>query len=343
MRINKKYITYIISMIIVILFLYFVFRNIDKIKEILFPIFISILIAYLVNPFVSFFEDKGIKRVQSIIIVYFLLLCIMALTVLFIFPIITNEMSSLFKILPGNIDDLTYKINDIKNNYLAYLPKEFSTVLVKRTSMLNKEIASMIDASIQSIISLTGHILNLILTPIITFYLLKDKDILKSEIKEIIPENMRGRFSKILKDLDSVMSKYIRGQIYISIIVTVLTSIGLMIIKVKYSVLIGILAGILNIIPYFGPILGSIPAIVMGLIDSLYKGIWAFVIFFLVQQIESAFFAPKIMSDSVDLHPITVIVALLVGEQFFGIWGMLLSVPVVAMIKVILKDVFIEV
>lgn len=343
MKINKKFITYIIELVIAILIIYFIIRNADKIKEIFFPIFISILMAYIMGPLVKYFEEKGIKKIQAIIIVYILFIGILMSLLFFIFPLITNELSNLFKMLPGYIDDYTSKINDIKNNYLSYLPKEFGIVFIKRTNMLNKVIISKIDTSIQSIMSLTGHILNLILTPIITFYLLKDKEIFKNEIKEIIPETKRAKFSKILKDLDSVMSKYIRGQIYISLFVMVLTSIGLMTIKVKYSILIGILAGVLNIIPYFGPILGSIPAVMMGLLDSLYKGIWAFIMFFLVQQVESAFLAPKIMSDNVDLHPITVIIALLVGEQFFGIWGLLLSVPIVAMIKVLLKDVFIEV
>ncbi|MDI3311814.1 MAG: AI-2E family transporter [Thermoanaerobacterium sp.] len=343
MRISKKYMTYIIWIILAFIILYFFYKNIDKIKEVLFPVFVSIILAYFINPIVTLIESKGIKRVHSIIFVYFLLMIVAALFIIFIFPVIVSEMSNLFKMIPDYISLLTYKINNIKNDYLSYLPKEFNKIFVKRANMFNKQIELVIDKAMQSIILMTGHLVNLILSPIITFYLLKDKEVLKNGINEFIPQKMRGSFLKILKDIDYVLSNYIRSQIYISLIVTVLTSIGLMILKVKYSLLIGILAGILNVIPYFGPILGSIPAVVMGLMDSFYKGVWSFVIFFLVQQIESAVIAPKIMSDNVDLHPITVIIALLVGEQFFGILGMLLSVPVVAIAKVILKDIFLEV
>ncbi|AFK86985.1 MULTISPECIES: AI-2E family transporter [Thermoanaerobacterium] len=343
MRICKGYIKYIIWIIISIIALYFFYRNANKIKEILLPLLVSVILAYLINPIVTYLERKGIKRVQSIIIVYFLLMIVLSLFAIFIFPVIANEISNLFKMIPDYVSLLTYKINNIKNDYLSYLPREFNNIFAKRANMFNRQMELIIDRAMQGIISMTNHLVNLILSPIITFYLLKDKEALKNGINQFIPQKMRGSFLKILKDIDYVLSNYIRSQIYISLIVTILTSIGLMILRVKYSLLIGILAGILNIIPYFGPILGSIPAVVMGLMDSFYKGIWSFAIFFLVQQIESAIIAPKIMSDNVDLHPITVIIALLVGEQFFGVLGMLLSVPVVAVAKVIFKDIFMEV
>ncbi|AEF17173.1 MULTISPECIES: AI-2E family transporter [Thermoanaerobacterium] len=342
MRICKRYIRYFTWIIIILVVLYFFYMNANKIKEILLPLLVSIILAYLINPIVTYIEKKGIKRVQSIIIVYFLLMIVVSLFAIFIFPVIVNEMSNLFKMIPDYISLLNDKVNNIKNDYLSYLPKEFNKIFIKRANMFDKQMELIVDRAMQSVISMTGHLVNLILSPIITFYLLKDKEVLKNGINEFIPQKMRETFLKILKDIDYVLSNYIRSQIYISLIVTFLTSIGLMILRVKYSLLIGILAGIFNVIPYFGPILGSIPAVVMGLMDSFYKGVWSFVVFFLVQQIESAIIAPKIMSDNVDLHPITVIIALLVGEQFFGILGMLLSVPVVAVVKVIFKDIFIK-
>lgn len=343
MRISSKYYIYILEIIVLTILIYFIHKNISEIMEILTPILISTILAYLINPFVQYFETKGLKKVPSILLVYALILLIMILAIFFILPLVFNEISNLLKMLPKYIDELLKNVDNAKIYYSKLLPKGFELLLNKRIESLNTIAVKKLDILIQELISLSTHILDLIVTPIITFYVLKDKDILKNELKEIIPESKKSTLLRILKDLDNVMSKYIRGQIYISLFVTLLTSIGLMIIKVRYSIVIGIIAGVLNIIPYFGPILGAIPAVTIGLIDSFYKGIWAFIIFFLVQQVESAILAPKIMSDSVDLHPITVIITLLVGEQFFGIWGLLFSLPVVAMIKVILKDILIEI
>ncbi|QSZ26550.1 AI-2E family transporter [Aceticella autotrophica] len=343
MKSIKKYIIYVIGTLIIIFFLYFIFKDTGKIKEIMFPFFISFVTAYLISPFVRYFEKKGLNLTLSIIVVFLLLLILMFVFVLYIIPLILDEFANIFKMLPVYINHINDYLYNIKHNYLIYMPKEFEDIADKNIEKANAFFVNKANNIIKHILSFTGIIMNLILTPIITYYLIKDKDIFKNEIKDIIPEKNKDKFIFVLTDIDKVLSKFVRGQIYISLFVALFTSVGLLLIKVKYAIIIGIIAGVLNIIPYFGPILGAIPAVGMGLLDSPYKGMWAFIIFILVQQVECGYLAPKIMSDSVDLHPITIILSLLIGEEFFGIWGMLFSVPITAIIKVILKDIFIEV
>nr|WP_244262818.1 AI-2E family transporter [Thermoanaerobacter siderophilus] len=244
--------------------------------------------------------------------------------------------------IPFYTKELQKILIQLKFNYFSYLPPQFEKVLDKNLNALNNLFASRVDLVFKSTVAILKDIIDVIIVPIITFYLLKDKNVFEKEIERMIPSKYHDSFFALLKKIDKILSKYIRAQIYLSIFVAIFTSIGLSLIKVKYAFLIGILAGILNIIPYIGPILSIIPAVLIGLLDSLSKGFWALLVCLLVQQIENAFITPKIISDSVGLHPITVIFSLIAGEELFGVWGLLLSVPVVAIGKVIVTEIFIE-
>lgn len=343
LKFRKKDVMYVIILLSFIIIAYYIFRNWDNIKGIIFPVVFSFLSAYILSPFVQYFESKGLSSILSVFMVYLIAGAMILVMAFYIIPLLLNELTLLFKMFPAYITEIEIAIKKIKAEYLMYLPPEFENVINKNADKLNKLLMIKIDGLIQSVLKLSKKILDIIIIPIITFYILKDKSIFKEEIRDILPEKNKKLLLLILKDIDSVLSKYIRGQIYISAFVTVFTILGLSIIKVKYAVLIGILAGILNIIPYFGPMIGIFPAVIMGLLDSIYKGLWAFFVFIIVQQIENAVLTPKIMSDSVGLHPITIMLSLIIGEQFWGIWGLIFAVPIVAIIKVILKDVFIEV
>lgn len=343
LKINKKHVIYTVMFLLSIIFTFYMFKNWSSVKNIVFPIIFSCLSAYILSPFVQFFESKGFSPTVSILAVYLIIGILILFVILYIVPLLSNELTLFFKMLPAYINEIENVIRKIKAEFLVYLPPEFENVINKNMYRLRELFTAKVDDLIQGIVALFQKALDFIIIPIITFYILKDKRIFREELKDILPEKNKKLFLLILKDINSVLSKYIRGQIYVSAFVTVFTILGLLIIKIKYAILIGILAGILNIIPYFGPMIGIIPAIMMGLLDSIYKGIWAFFVFIIVQQLENTIFIPKIMSDSVGLHPITIIISLIIGEQFFGIWGLIFAVPIVAIIKVILKDVFIEV
>ncbi len=122
-----------------------------------------------------------------------------------------------------------------------------------------------------------------------------------------------------------------------ALIVSTMEVIGLFIIKVKYPIILGIVGGIANIIPYFGPIIGAVPAVAVALIQSPVKALWTIIVFTIVQQIDNAFISPKIIEGRLGLHPVTTILAVLAGGEFLGITGMLVAVPIVAILKVIAK------
>ncbi|KHO62336.1 permease [Thermoanaerobacter sp. YS13] len=340
MQVKKVYLLFLI--IGAIGLLYFFIKNWVSIKNILSPFFVSALIAYLLNPMVKFFNSKGFSNFLSILLVFLIVALVILFFSFYILPLLINEMVIFVKMIPFYTEELQKILLQIKFNYFSYLPPQFEKVLDKNLNVLNNLFASRVDMAFKSTVAILKDIIDVIIIPIITFYLLKDKNLFKKEIEKVIPAKYHGSFSALLKKIDKILSKYIRAQIYLSIFVAIFTSIGLSLIKVKYAFLIGILAGILNIIPYLGPILSIVPAVLIGLLDSLSKGFWALFVCLLVQQIENVFITPKIISDSVGLHPITVIFSLIAGEELFGVWGLLLSVPVVAIGKVIVTEIFIE-
>jgi len=134
-----------------------------------------------------------------------------------------------------------------------------------------------------------------------------------------------------------ILSCFIQGQLLTALIIGIMETVALAIIGVKYSPILGFIGGISNIIPYFGPFIGAIPSVAVALIDSPVKAFWTVVAFLVIQQIDNAFISPKIIEGRLGLHPITTILAVLAGGEFFGIIGMLVAVPVTAVLKVILK------
>ncbi|HHW56736.1 MAG TPA: AI-2E family transporter [Clostridia bacterium] len=338
MQIKKVYLLFLI--IGAIGLLYFFVRNWVSIKNVLSPFFVSALIAYLLNPFVRFFNLKGFSLTLSILLVFLIVALVILFFSFYILPILANELVSFIKMIPFYTEQIQKLLDQLKFNYFSYLPPQFEKVLDKNIKALNSIFASQVDSVFKSTFAVLKDIVDIIIVPIITFYFLKDKEAFEGQIKKFFYSGYSDKFFNILSKIDKILSKYIRAQIYLSIFVAIFTSVGLSLIKVKYAFLIGALAGILNIIPYIGPILSIIPAVLIGLIDSLYKGFWALLVCILVQQVENVFVTPKVISDSVGLHPITVIFSLVAGEEFFGFWGLLLSVPIVATIKVVVTEIF---
>jgi predicted PurR-regulated permease PerM len=167
--------------------------------------------------------------------------------------------------------------------------------------------------------------------------MLKDSDYFKKQFILLLPKTKRTKFILLLRDIDNVFGKYIRGQIIVGSFVGVFTTIALIIIKVKYAFVLGIFAGISNIIPYFGPFIGIVPTILLALLDSTSKAFYAAGAFVLIQQVESGFLTPRIIGKSVGIHPVYVIMSLIIGGKLLGVIGLILAVPVLAAIKLTLR------
>lgn len=341
---TRKIIFYIILVLLLIGTAVFVYYYIDKLIKILLPFFIAALIAYIIYPLVIRFERKGIKRSVSIILVYFFIALTLIFFGVYIMPEVLNNGKELFKTLPS----ITSSYREYFNNCISRIkaskwPPEVKNLIFNEinygSGFLQVYAARIIKKTLSVLASSLVIMLNIILSMIIAYYFLKDAETLKNSALMLVPKKMRNDIINTGRELNAIATHFIQGQLMTALIVGTMETIGLYLVRVKYPFALGLLGGVANIIPYFGPFLGAIPAIAVALLQSPYKAALAALVFIVVQQIDNAFISPKIIEGKLGLHPVTTIIAVLIGGEFFGIIGMLIGVPVTAMLKVILKKV----
>ncbi|MDI6600724.1 MAG: AI-2E family transporter [Thermoanaerobacteraceae bacterium] len=326
----KKAIRYLIAALFVIII--YIYRH--KLLNIFTPFIIGIIMAYLLYPITYYLEKRGIKRSHSIIMTFLSILLAVLILFWFLAPYVTAEINTFIDELPAIRTSVEKELNILKGR-LRSIPGANEAIFNLYTR-INDIFLNALKGLPDRLSSIFSSFLNAILSPIIAFYILLDRERIYTNFYLLIPEKNRKTVESIIKDIDRVIDGYIRGQFYINLFVASFTSIGLLIINVKLAVLLGILTGIFNFIPYFGPILAAIPTVIMALLDSPQKAIYALIIYLIVQQVESGILAPRILSENVGLHPLMVMFLLLLGQEFFGITGMLVSVPLAAVIRVIL-------
>ncbi|AOT73325.1 hypothetical protein Gferi_26840 [Geosporobacter ferrireducens] len=340
MKINKKHFYYFsIGFIGVILFIFlYNFRNI--IWQVLPPLLWSILFAYLLNPIVNQISKYNIPRIWSVLIVYSFLIAIIFFMLFTLTPKISKEMGRLIDLIPIYSRQAGELMNRIysKIDQIEYLPPEFIGVeeaITENLIRIQVYLVSFVKNITTSIFNVFTHLITLVLIPVFTFYFLKDASYFKKKIILLLPKSGRSSVIEIAKDIDLLISRFIRGQLIVAAAVGILSIAALLLIRIEFAFLIGFIAGVSNVIPYFGPIIGSIPGVIIALLDEPSKAIWVIIAFTIIQQIESAIISPKIVGESVGLHPIMVILVLIVGNMLYGIIGMLFAVPIAASVKII--------
>ncbi len=311
------------------------------VRGILFPFFMAAVIAYLVNPLIEKLLTRGFTRIGAIVLLFSMLLTICLIFGIFGLPMIMDELNRLSESFPTYVQGLQEKVDDfyvdIQRVKLPSIVKQVVDQSLQRAEEIGVDFLNRLTGIIFSLLS---HMLSLVMAPIIAFYVLKDLEVISESINSWIPVVYWDDVYRLWLEINSVLSGFLRGQFLVAIFIAILTTIGLTILKVNFAVVLGILAGAFNVIPYVGPILGAIPAVVIVLIKSPIKAVAVIALSFVIQQIEGGFISPRIIGEKVGLHPTTVIFAVLAGGQLGGIVGMILAVPIAGVVKVILRFIF---
>lgn len=340
----KKTVFYIILALVIIGIVIFIYFYSDKILKILSPLFIAIIIAYIIYPLVIKFERKGLKRSIAIIIIYSFTTLALVVFGIYVMPYVLNNAKELFNTLPH----ITNKYQEIFNSFILKIkssnwPPEIKDLIFGEIDRGLKFIQGYTSQAMKKSLTLVASSLvilfDLVLSMIIAYYFLKDIEGIKRSALMLAPKRMRNDLINVGRELNEIITHFIQGQLLTAVIVGLMETIGLFIVHVKYPFILGVLGGIANIIPYFGPVLGAVPAVAVALLQSPTKALLTTLVFIIVQQIDNAFISPKIIEGKLGLHPVTTIIAVLVGGEFFGIIGMLIGVPIAAMLKVIFKRV----
>ncbi len=264
-----------------------------------------------------------------------------------VFPKTGKEIKRFITILPMYFEKITSFIDDMYYRYYTNIDnmppiiKGIEAVIINSFRNFEDLILSSVSRFVEGIISTFSKVISLILIPILTFYFLKDKDYFKTSLYLLIPKRFRKEVKELSIEIDRALSQFIRGRFILAIYVGITTTILLLILRIDFAVVIGIITGIADIIPYFGPFLGFLPAVFFAFVSSPVKALWVAILFIGIQWIENNVLAPKIIGETTGMHPITILLALIIGGGMFGVMGMVFSVPVVAVFK-ILFSFFVE-
>ncbi len=312
--------------------------------DIVLPVVIALILAYLFNPLVTWVEKRGINRAIAIGLVFCLVLALLAAFVTFFAVSIRGELQSMRINLPEYADRL---YGYIPQNVKVWFGIETPDKVYQRINAameaargayadIFREAFVIVKKAFASTFTFILAFFGYVLTPIYLYYILKDLPQMKAVLHELTPERYRPQLTVKAAEIHEILSAFVRGQLSVCAILAVLYSIGLYFIGIDLAILTGTLAGITFIIPYFGTILGIVLSMLLALLKfhDLLHPLLCLGWFGIVQGMEGSIITPRIVGEKVGLHPIVTILALLVGGQLFGILGMLLAVPVTAVLKV---------
>ncbi len=310
---------------------------------ILTPFFIGILLAYLVNPLVTWLMRFRIPRVFAVVLVFVLLSLMLLLTILLLIPLIQKQLNTLIQMIPRMIEwfqlsFLPYVTERFGNEQLINVP------LIKKTLSENwttagSYIGIFLNTIVHSGFLIVSWFMNLILIPVVTFYLLCDWERLVQGIKNLLPRANAPTIIRLSKECDQVLGAFFRGQLLVMLFIAVFYSIGLTIVGLNIGIILGIILGIISIVPYLGVVVGVTTASIAAYVQFGYfqPVLFVWLLFLIGQLVDSFFVTPHLVGDRIGLHPVIVIFAILAGGSLFGFLGVLLALPIAAVIMVWLR------
>lgn len=366
---------YIVFTAALLYILYFIIKNFQdvlhwissffgSISSAFSPLIIGMIIAYLLSPFVEFINRKlvsrlffklpsdpfkleksmGLQRTISILIAFLIILAIICIIIYaFAFLIVGDLVFTSIQNMIDSIIDYFLKYETVFRGWLEAIPN--NTEIEERVQDFATDAVNWITDNFSTaavfnfLASLSGSILNTVLGVVVSIYLLKDKDFFlrlwRKALHLILPMKANAAVTETLSDINRVVSQFVRGQLLDAVIIAILSSIGLSLIGLDFAVFIGCFAGLCNIIPYFGPVISTVPAALVGLLTGgISQAFLAILVLVIIQQIDANIIYPRVVGSSVGLHPLFVLVSVIVGGYYWGISGMILAVPTAAIIKV---------
>lgn len=338
MHVNRKNIVLFFLIVFILFLLYFIYTIRTPLLDVMKPVFIALLISYIFNPVVDFLEEKRLSRAAAILIIYSILITVLIIILVFFIPKLMHSIRELIQTIPDYFERYVILFNELIIRYKhSGIPEPAREILDSYMNNSKQIIINTLQSFVRYVPGIFSLIIDTILGAVIAFYIMKDIELFKKTVLSLIPKNCREWFAGFAMDIDTILSGFIRGQLLIAAILSILTAAGLWMIGVKYAMLLGIIAGLMDVIPYFGPILSAVPAIIIALIEKPVNVVWVILLYFLIQQIEGSILSPRIIGSRVGLHPAITIVVVLIAAKFFGLLGMLLAVPIAAIIKVLTR------
>lgn len=297
--------------------------------------------AFILGPLVDRIEKRGMKRTYAILVTYLIILAIIFLIGFSIAPKAGEEIKNFFVYLPQNVTNIIERTEKWMQSITKSNPS-MQRYFSKVGDILRDQIYKFQASLVKFGTNITGYassaatkLLNVVLVPVVGFYFLRDDRKIKKRVLDLVPESKREGFLTIAHDIDDSLGNIVRGRLYMAAFVGCITAVMLFVFGIKYALVIGMITCVADVIPYIGPMLGFLPAVVLAYLQSPIKALWIAIGFVAIQWIENNLIGPKLLSKSTGLHPLTVLLGLIIGGGVAGVLGMIFAVPVIAVFKIL--------
>lgn len=320
----------IVGIIIALWFIYLI-------RDILIIIFIAGLLASAFDPFVTFLQKRRIPRPLGIIILYLGVFSILTLLIALLIPPLSEQIGQ----IASNFPSYWEKISDYFIGLKAY--SESQGILDNIKNALNS-MENTFSKSAGGIFifvgNIFGNIISFILVLVLTFYFLVQEDAIKRGFRAMVPEKYHPYLVDLIGRMQQRLVQWLRGELLLGLIIGFMVLVGLKLLGIRYFLVLALIAGFFELIPYIGPVLGAIPGVFLAFMQSPLKGLAALILYWLIQQLENYLIVPKVMQRAISLNPIVIIIVILIGAKIAGFVGVLLAVPTAAAFSVLVKDIF---
>ena len=298
---------------------------------------VAFILAYFFDPIYEFLLKKKVPKILSILIIFSIIIALLIIIIFVVIPSLINQLTILYNEVPNLFEEYQALILSLKPQLSNFINPENVEILIKENfSEMQRNILRF---SQNIIIYLSGTVssitFGIVIIPLILFYLLRDIIIFKENLYNFVSKKNKEEFKKIIEKIDSIISGFIRGRLVICTIVGVIIGVGLYFLNLKFAFIIGIISEVLNFIPYLGPIVGLFLALIFALGQPWWILLLIIILFVFANQVEAMYLNPTILGKELGLHPLTVIFSMLVCGQILGILGVLIAVPLVAILKVL--------
>ncbi|OGE80950.1 MAG: hypothetical protein A2826_00285 [Candidatus Doudnabacteria bacterium RIFCSPHIGHO2_01_FULL_43_23] len=318
----------VIKVVGVLLALYFFFL----IRDVILLLVVSMILASALTPLVeSLYLRVRFPRALTVGLVYLLFIGLVALILILLVPRLASELVE----LGGSIEIFRADFQN-EGSRLGTLFSQFGLAESLRT--LGASVAQFTSTLFEKSLGFFGSIFSVISVLVISFYLVAQQNALKDFVKSLAPKNYHDRINNVVQKVQQKLGRWLIGQISLMAVIFILTFIGLTILGVENALVLALFAGLLEIVPYLGPFLALIPAVILAFIQSPILGLLVLILYVVIQQLENYLLVPRIIGKSIGANPLVVLIALLIGFRIAGILGMLIAAPLVAVITVILED-----
>lgn len=319
----------------ILLILLFVFLYI--LKDVVIIFLFALVIASGISPFANWLDERGFPRVVGVLALYMIVLGLAVFVLSLVVPFISDDINRLISVLPKVVESVSSSLDIAQQSSPQYLDflGEIQNILSSLSSYLQQASQSVVGL----IVSVFGGLFSFVAILVISFYLSVTRKGVETFLGSVVPEKYESYVISLWKRTEIKVGKWLQGQMLLGLIVGLAVYVGLSLLHVKFALLLSLIMMVLELVPMVGPVVSAIPAVMLAFIQSPVLGFWVLILYIVVQQLENHILVPIILGKTLNLNPVVILIALLVGQTLAGIPGMILAVPISTIIVEMFDDV----